>query len=110
MPFNLPFHFPYYRYPRYMSSPSIPYYNKNFGNSVMKKQYKKKNQQNPESNDFNDNYQSRNSTDSSDYFFEILGLKLYFDDILIICILFFLYSEGVKDDNLFLSLVLLLLA
>lgn len=72
------------------------------------------------------NYSSRdynysNSTHPTDYsdspdsdidsepFFEILGLKLYYDDILIICILFFLYSEGVKDDELFVSLLLLLL-
>ena len=63
-------------------------------------------------------YDSAVSTDSSDFsdsdidsepFFEILGLKLYYDDILIICILFFLYSEGVKDDELFISLILLLL-
>lgn len=43
------------------------------------------------------------------YFFEIFGLKLYFDDIMIICLLFFLYEEGVKDQELFISLILLLL-
>lgn len=43
-------------------------------------------------------------------FFEILGIKLYFDDILIICLLFFLYQEGVKDQYLFISLILLLLS
>lgn len=41
---------------------------------------------------------------------EIMGLRLYFDDILIICLLFFLYQEGVKDESLFLSLILLLLS
>lgn len=45
-----------------------------------------------------------------DYFFEIFGLILYFDDILIICLLFFLYEEGVKDQELFISLILLLLS
>ena len=45
-----------------------------------------------------------------DYFFEIFGLKLYFDDILIICLLFFLYEEGVNDQELFISLILLLLS
>lgn len=34
--------------------------------------------------------------------FEIFGIKLHFDDILLICLIFFLYSEGVKDDYLFL--------
>ena len=41
---------------------------------------------------------------------EIMGLKLYLDDIIIIGILFFLYNEGVKDDILFISLILLLLS
>jgi len=40
---------------------------------------------------------------------EIFGLKLYFDDILLICLIFFLYNEGVKDKYLFISLILLLL-
>lgn len=42
--------------------------------------------------------------------FEIFGLKLFFDDILLICILFFLYNEGVKDQGLFIALILLLLS
>lgn len=42
--------------------------------------------------------------------FEIFGITLYFDDILIICLLFFLYNEGVKDQLLFISLILLLLS
>ena len=42
--------------------------------------------------------------------FEILGLKIYFDDLLIICILLFLYQEGIKDQYLFISLILLLLS
>lgn len=42
--------------------------------------------------------------------FEILGIKLYFDDILLISILFFLYAEGVEDEMLFIALILLLLS
>ena len=42
--------------------------------------------------------------------FHIAGITLYFDDILIICLLFFLYSEGVKDEMLFICLILLLLS
>lgn len=41
---------------------------------------------------------------------QVLGLNLYLDDIIIIGLLFFLYEEGVKDDMLFLSLILLLLS
>lgn len=42
--------------------------------------------------------------------FEIFGIKLYFDDLLIIALLFFLYEEGVEDNLLFISLILLLLS
>lgn len=46
----------------------------------------------------------------SEYFFELFGMKLYFDDVLIICILIFLYNEQVRDQELFLCLVLLLIS
>jgi hypothetical protein len=42
--------------------------------------------------------------------FEVLGIKLYLDDIIIICLLFFLYQEGVQDEMLYISLILLLLS
>lgn len=43
-------------------------------------------------------------------FFELFGIQLYFDDILLVCLIFFLYQEGVKDQFLFISLILLLLS
>ena len=48
--------------------------------------------------------------ESSESFFEFFGLKLYLDDIIIICILFVLYSEKVDDIELFICLILLLLS
>lgn len=39
---------------------------------------------------------------------EILGIKLYLDDLIILGILFFLYEENVHDDILFIILLLLL--
>lgn len=59
------------------------------------------------SNLFN-NYE--NNFDNSKDYFEILGLKLYSDDLLLLCLIFFLYNEGVKDQFLFISLILLLLS
>lgn len=56
-----------------------------------------------------DNCSSQNFQDSSPMF-NLLGLNIYFDDILIICVLFFLYNEGVNDPYLFLTLVLLLMS
>ena len=42
--------------------------------------------------------------------FEIFGIKLCFDDILLIYLIFFLYTEGVQDQYLFIALILLLLS
>ncbi len=42
--------------------------------------------------------------------FDFMGIKLYFDDVLLICLIFFLYNEGVKDQYLFISLIMLLLS
>lgn len=41
--------------------------------------------------------------------FEIMGIRLYLDDLIILGLLFFLYKENVQDELLFLSLILLLL-
>ena len=46
---------------------------------------------------------------SSHEVFELFGITLHFDDILLICLLFFLYSQGVQDEWLFISLIMLLL-
>lgn len=45
---------------------------------------------------------------SSDFVLDILGFKLQLDDIIILGLLYFLYSEGVKDDFLYGILFLLL--
>lgn len=42
--------------------------------------------------------------------FEIFGIRLFFDDILLISLIFFLYNEGVQDQGLFIALILLLLS
>ena len=41
---------------------------------------------------------------------DLFGIKLYFDDVLILSLLFFLYKEEVKDESLFLALILLLIS
>ena len=47
--------------------------------------------------------------DTNEVVFEIFGVKIYFDDLLLILILLFLYQEGIQDEYLFISLILLLL-
>ena len=46
----------------------------------------------------------------SDFCFDVFGIKLYYDDILLISLIFFLYNEGVDDSSLFIALILLLLS
>ena len=55
------------------------------------------------------NKRSKN-TDTENVWFDLFGIKLYFDDVLILSLLFFLYKEEVKDEGLFLALVLLLIS
>ena len=55
--------------------------------------------------------ESRSSKQKDDNFlFDLFGIKLYFDDVLILSLLFFLYKEEVKDEGLFLALVMLLIS
>ena len=51
-----------------------------------------------------------NLIDSNESLFEIFGFHIYFDDLLIILLLLFLYQEGIKDEYLFIALILLLLS
>ncbi len=41
---------------------------------------------------------------------DLFGIKLYFDDVLILGLLYFLYNEEVKDEGLFLALIMLLIS
>ena len=55
--------------------------------------------------------QLENSEKNKDEFlFEIFGIKIFFDDVLIICILLFLYEEKIEDHLLYIALILLLLS
>lgn len=49
-------------------------------------------------------------SDSDSPILELFGIKLYLDDIIILCLLFLLYIEDVKDEMLFIALILLLLS
>ena len=52
-----------------------------------------------------------NCSESGNYepVFNLLGINLYFDDILILCLLFFLYTEQANDFSLYLALIFLLM-
>lgn len=48
-------------------------------------------------------------SDKEEPLLEISGRKLYLDDLIILSLLFILYKEDVKDDMLFIVLILLLI-
>jgi len=89
----------YYYYPRVPSSPNVP-------NNIANKKTKEL----PKTPLPFPKKDVAFENKSNDVLFEILGIKLYFDDILLICLIFFLYNEGVQDEYLFIALVLLLLS
>ena len=102
MPFHLPFNFPFFynRYPR----PIIGNMQDNINN------FYKPIQPSFNKASFDDVVQKKEDSKNDESSFEIFGFKLYFDDILIICLLYFLYTEKVQDTELFICLILLLLS
>ena len=48
--------------------------------------------------------------DKNEPVFNLSGLKIYLDDIIIVSLIYILYKEDVKDDVLFISLLLLLIS
>lgn len=57
----------------------------------------------------NENLSSKKDDDDTNILFNILGFDIHFDDFLLLSILIFLYKENIKDDYLFITLILLLL-
>ncbi len=91
-----------YFYPPYIPRPFYPNYNKN---------------DDVQNNEKSSSYSSfgpihfKNpifTNDIEEPIFEIFGIELYLDDIIIIGLLFLLYKEGVQDELLYIALILLL--
>ncbi len=120
------FHFPYLgmpyysRYSRY--GYRYPYYTYNCNNSLNyninsnSKYNENKHTKNMSNSDetknskcVDSNNKNLNST-TDEPCFSLFGINLYFDDILLVCLIWFLYDEGVKDEGLFIALILLLLS
>lgn len=74
-------------------------------------EYKRKYEKKTSKNNFfaNINLSALLESDLNSPIIEILGIKLYLDDLIIIGLLFFLYKEDVQDEILFGILLLLLL-
>ncbi len=126
---------PYYnRYSRYGYGYHYPYYSykktkENFSNNnsinnttheingrykyEVKNDKSKNNQINETENNVRQNgvnNEQSNDQNNDKPLFQFFGINLYFDDILLICLIWFLYDEGVKDEGLFIALILLLLS
>ncbi len=59
---------------------------------------------------FLNNFLHQEDRGDDESFFELFGIKLYQDDLLLLGLIFFLYKEDVKDQYLFFALILLLLS
>lgn len=53
---------------------------------------------------------SSHQTNSSSNIFNIFGISLYLDDIILLLIIYFLYTEDTKDELLFCVLILLFIS
>lgn len=110
MMYNYPFFsFPHFR--RY-----TPYYPKRNIKTVPtpiidnKKDERLSSKRTPSGFNFLNNFLHQDDRDDDEDFFNLFGLKLYNDDLLLIGLIFFLYKEDVKDQYLFFALILLLLS
>lgn len=99
------FRFPFWSYPYYYNHYMYNLPNGNFVNTPSNK-----NTSIATNTNISDNTStSRSSTSKEESpIFEFLGIKLYLDDIIILCLLFFLYQEKVHDEMLYIILFLLL--
>lgn len=118
MMFNYPYiGYPFYNnYNRYSSNyTNNPWHNQSIHKKSNKNNLNNNNDTNllsssNENNKYKNNCNNeKNNTKSKLDHIDILGIDLYFDDILLILLIYFLYTEGVKDIYLFFVLVLLLL-
>lgn len=101
------FKFPFYGYP--YNYPYYRYYNmKNFEYPKHQNEEKNKNSI-TNSNEISNTINSRQSSSTDEQpIFEILGIKLYLDDLIIMGLLYFLYQQSVNDEMLYIILFLLL--
>lgn len=105
-----PFNKNYYRY--FNQSPVANHYNNLARNNTYLNQATSNSSEdhNYNNEDSSSNKRTNDNKKSNSEYIDILGIRLHFDDILLILLIYFLYSEGVKDFGLFITLILLLLS
>ena len=105
-----PFNKNYYRY--FNQSPVVNNYNNLPRNDTYLNQSTSNSSEehNYNNEDSSSDKRTNDNKKSNSEYIDILGIRLHFDDILLIILIYFLYSEGVKDFGLFITLILLLLS
>lgn len=116
-------YFPFLGFPRYSRVSQSHYYGnqsmnfKNHPNIYTPKDFLNNNLsacptnfQNKQTNNIYNNSVEEKKSIEYEQFINVFGFKLYFDDILIILILFFLYQEEIKDSYLYIILIMLLIS
>ena len=103
------FRFPYYGYPYNY----YKYYNQFDNSNFSNKDYEKDNIKQEKSSITNSDLiskttDSKRSSNSEQAIFEIFGIKLYIDDLIILGVIYFLYQQKVHDEMLYIILFLLL--
>ena len=103
----------------YFSYPFHPTSNKNYPNhpfsNMPSNVYQRPSSQEshthsqPKNSNSNDFLQNGNISKENKNYWDIFGIPLYFDDILLMLLIYCLYTDGVKDIYLFFILILLLL-
>lgn len=103
------FRFPFYGYP--YNYPYYRYYNRYYKNDLQLSESENKEKDSiTNSSKVSNTTNSRFDSNSEQAIFEIFGIKLYLDDLIILGILFFLYQQNVQDEMLYIILFLLLLS
>ena len=101
------FNLPYFGYPFHN-----PYYSNfnNMPNNFKDQHQTMKHFENTNTNEFSshNNEKKEPPSNGASPVFEIFGIKLFLDDLIILGILFFLYQQNVKDEMLYIILFLLL--
>lgn len=96
--------------PNYSSFPFSPNTLKSSNSNFFPNNQESEKKSDSKNNNIQSNTPSKSLPPNKDFVLDLFGLKLYFDDVLILSLIFFLYKEDVKDEGLFLALVLLLIS
>ena len=96
------------KYPYYWNQPSFYNYGFSTYNPYMYSSYDNPKMNAEKKEKYEGNKTSPPKTDKP--VLNFMGLKIYQDDLLLIALIFFLYSEDVCDPELFIALILLLIS